>query len=173
MNKKIIFGGFLLVLLIITAVIVLTINNNDEEELPQEYSGIEIIFNEGSWGEDTVYNTETITVKLSYDKSSISYKDKISKDISINKNEFKELVDLIDNNFYELEEDLSNNGVLDGDISSITVKDNNKGKNYTSGGYAVENETYNEIRSKIKEVIGKDTISTFRNDELKRFLDVT
>ena len=127
----------------------------------------DIVFIEYSFGGGygTQADCETIFIKFNDDnKVEISaIEGKISKVISINEEDVNELKNIIGENVSKLEEDLSNNDVMDGSSSYITINGAQK-----FGGYAVTDENYRKIASKIYEIVGQEEIENIK-EKIKEY----
>ena len=125
-----------------------------------------------SGGFGLMSDTEPVCVVINNQKAIIKYKDKIKKDISYSKSDYSELVELIKEKFKYISKDAGEDTtVMDGSSSSITIRNKNTGEEQTAGGYMPEDENYNEIEDKIYDVIGSDTISNFRDNELTKYFE--
>lgn len=151
-------------------------------------NNVEIEYSIGEGGDGLEYKVAEVSVKIDSSGAIISFKShknsgidintdiyekykELKKNIDIDKEKFLELVALINEKFYKLKSDLSDNSVLDGGSAHITVKNKGNDTSYTVGGYAVRNEIFSEIESKIYETIGgHSVINNFRENEIKQFI---
>lgn len=152
-------------------------------------NNVEIEYSIGEGGDGLEYKVAEVSVKIDSSGAIISFEShknsgididtsiyekykELKKNIDIDKEKFLELVALINEKFYKLESDLSDNSVLDGGSAYITVKNKGNDTSYTVGGYAVRNEIFSEIQSKIYETIGGyNVINNFRENEIKQFIE--
>lgn len=159
-NKKVI----ILLVVIMLALIVIGFCYFYNKSFKEDIVFIEYSFG-GGYG--TQADCETIFIKFNDDnKVEISaIGGKINKVISINEDDVNELKNIIKENVPKLKEDLSNNHVMDGSSSHITINGTHK-----FGGYAVNDENYHKITSKIYEIVGKKEIRNIR-EKIKEYYD--
>ena len=159
-NKKVI----ILLVVIMLALIVIGFCYFYNKSFKEDISFIEYSFG-GGYG--TKADTETIFIKFKDDNQvEISaIEGKINKVISINEDDVNELKNIIKENVPKLKEDLSNHNVMDGSYSHIKINGT-----HNFGGYAVNDENYCKITSKIYEIVGQEEIGNIR-EKIKEYYD--
>lgn len=159
-NKKVIILLVIIVLSFIGIGIYLFYNRSFNED---------IVFIEYSFGGGygTRADCETIFIKFN-DNNEVeisAIEGKISKVISVSENDVNELKDIIRENIPKLRKNLSNNNVMDGSYSHITINGT-----FEFGGYAVTNNNYRKITSKIYEIIGQEELENIR-EKIEEYYD--
>ena len=149
----------------------LTLAIKGSEKKSSEKDKIKVEYN-NSGGFGTMADVGTVTVTITSTKAVLSYKDEVTKTISIKEEDFSDLVELINKKFYDIDEDAdSDNSILDGSTSYISVTNKDTDETYSVGGYMPQNKDYKEIENEIYNVIGKDTISDFRKNEMTEYIE--
>lgn len=152
----------IILLLLILTMIMLIFNqyNSGDLLLSYSYGG-----GYGTYGQTMSVNIDVYTngkIKLTDGEKNIK------KQIIVDINDINELKDLVNNSvFLNLDSDISNYDCLDSGFSKITVYlEKNE---FKTGGYCISNNIYIEVASKIKNTVGYDLLSDFREKIIKYY----
>ena len=161
-NKKILIIISCIVLLLIGVVIALILTNKEEKTT---HNIIEVRFSYGG-GFGTEIDTASKIFTFTKDGKLIltnSY-DSHKEEIEFGKDKYEDLCEVINDNYSIFEKKVKeDNDVMDGGSSYIYIKLED-GKEYEVGGYMVRNEEFNNIKTKIFELVDKDVINEYKKN---------